>query len=134
MMVKLLRSNSAKLLSAASLFVALLLAGCTPQEPFGTISGKVTRDGSPVSDCRVLVYNTSSRRTIGCPVKEDGTFFYKKLVPGEYQAAVLQAPSYTAEQAPFDKRIPKKYRDRKTSGFEITVEEGDNQLDLAMDK
>ena len=53
-------------------------------------------------------------------VDATGTFEIEDIPFGDYQVIVGQMPSNNMEYV-FDKRIPKKYRDKKTSGITVSV-------------
>lgn len=120
-----------------ALFVACVLAwgGCDNNEaPTGKLLGAVSSSGEAVGDCIVSLYNPTSKRAIGGKVDDDGNFLIKKMPLGTYNIAVLQRTTNEATNEPFDKRIPAKYRDRKTSGFQVTISEGDNSVTLEMER
>ena len=98
----------------------------------GTLTGVVTYNDDPVGDCRVRLYQPDTRKYSGAKVDSDGKYTIPKLILGNYQVSIGQKPPTTLKDDPFDKRIPKKYRKEKTSGFEVVIVEGDNQLDLKM--
>jgi len=82
-----------------------LMVGCgEAPPPMGSLSGVVTSNGDKVSE----------------------------LPLGDYQLSVDQPPPMTLKDDPFDKRIPRRYRREATSGFEIVIEEGDNEIKLEM--
>ena len=41
-------------------------------------------------------------------------------------------PSNSAKNPPFDKRIPQKYRDRKTTDLKVEIKEGENPHEFKM--
>ena len=45
---------------------------------------------------------------------------------------VLQRTTNSPNPEPFDERIPMKYREARTSGFTVTIEEGENSIELKM--
>jgi len=110
-----------------------LMVGCgeTPP-PMGSLSGVVTSNGDPCGDCRVRIYHTQLRRYSGGVVDSEGKFKVSELPLGDYQVSVDQPPPMTLKDDPFDKRIPRRYRREATSGFEIVIEEGDNEIKLEM--
>ena len=113
--------------------LTLFVVGCGKSDPpLGTLTGVVTSNDVPVDDCRVRLYHPDTRRYSGAKVDSEGKFSIGKLTLGNYQVSVTQKPPTTMKNDPFDKRIPGKYRKAKTSGFEVVIVEGDNQLDLKM--
>ena len=115
-------------------FIVAITAGCSePKQPSGDLTGTVLSNGENVGDCIVSLYNLSTKKNVGGKVNEEGKFLITELSLGDYSIAVLQRTSNNPEPEPFDKRIPKKYRNRKTSGFEVTIVEGDNSTTLEME-
>lgn len=120
-------------------FVAVVLAvsfaiGCEPPKvPTGNLTGVVTSNGENVGDCVIALYNSTTKRTVGGKADETGKYKVQNIPLGNYVVSVLQRTSNSAVNEPFDKRIPAKFRDRKTSGFEVEIKEGDNQMDLKME-
>ena len=119
-----------------TLVVALLVlaTGCTDQkEPSCSLSGTVVADGSPIGDCKIGVYNLTSKKTKGTIVDGQGQFTFEELPLGEYEVMILLKPSNSPKDV-IDERIPQKFRDRKTSGITVSVVEGENKLDVDMSK
>lgn len=126
--------GSRTVLTLVAAFVIALLSGCSePAEPSGDLRGKVYSNGEVVGDCLAYVYSKTSKRTIGGKVNDEGEFEFLGLPLGECRVAVSQNTSSDPKGPPFDKRIPRKFRVTKTSGFVIDIKEGDNELDLKME-
>lgn len=87
-----------------------------------------------IGDCSVSIFNPISKRSIGGIVGADGAFEIKDIPLGEYQVSVTQKPNTGPTNAPFDKRIGRKFRDPDTSGISTKIEEGINsiEIDLAL--
>lgn len=121
-------------------FVLLLVSltfvfiGCSEKEPIGSLSGRIVSNGTAVGDCKVALFSDVTKLTVGAKVQADGTFELLELPLGEYSAIVLQKPNVTDKNAPFDKRIPRKFRDPKTSGISIKINEGPNDIEIDLGK
>lgn len=114
--------------------LALALAGCGPGEkPTGTVAGKVSYRGSPVTAGSV---NFLSKTGAAAIARVDATGQFKvdgPLEAGEYRvyaSAPLpepQAPGTKATGPPkFD--LPAKFRDPASSGVVVTVKAGPNDV------
>ena len=110
------------LLSAVFAMVAIPLAGCggPPPEPVGSLTGVVTSGGEICGDCNIAVYNPATLKSHGGRVDSEGRYEVKNLPFGEYTITMVQKPTNAVVEV-FDKRIPKKYRDPKTSGLAASV-------------
>jgi hypothetical protein len=114
--------------------VVLVLVGCQGK-PTGTVSGKVTHKGKPVTTGSVNLYwpekglghiaklSDSGAFTISEPV-EVGTYkFYVQPPPPE------QLPPGQVSKAP-TLAIPKKYQDGSTTDKTVEVKAGPNDLTI----
>lgn len=111
--------------------------GCTkeePTEPAGSLSGLVYSGVEPISKCRVKIFNKQTLNSFMINVAEGGKYEFKDIPLGDYSLAVVQEAWYEASEAPFDKRIPRRYRDVKKSGFTVLVEAGPTEYDIKMKK
>lgn len=118
---------------AVALFFSLAI-GCEPAKvPVGNLSGTVMSNGESVGNCVVGIYNAATKRTVGGKADATGSYLVKDIPPGDYSVFLVQKTSNGAVSDPFDKRIPAKFRDRKTSGFEVEIKAGDNEMDLNME-
>ena len=111
-------------LVAIPLAIALFtLSGCGGGKeivPVGSVSGTVKSDGEICGDCLMAVFNPQTKRSRSCRVGESGTYELKDLPFGDYEITMVQKPT-NEPIATFDKRIPKKYRDIKTSGLRVSI-------------
>ena len=117
-------------------FVAPLFMfnGCSrkPEPPAGELLGKVFSNDVLVGDCQVAIYNPTSMLSLGARVDGQGEFTIPKIPLGEYVVTFAQMSSNSAKNPPFDKRIPQKYRDRKTTDLKVEIKEGENPHDFKM--
>ena len=129
---------------AALVLLATAPTGCKNSKMFGTVSGKVTFQGEPVSEGLVLLTNTEQGIYVSAELRPDGSFDVVTaggfgLVPGTYQVAVtpprVEFPSDPREAPPIIREhpnIPAKYHDATTSELTFNVKEGENQLKVDM--
>jgi hypothetical protein len=123
---------------------SLALSGCGSEEVRGKITGKVTFQGKPLSEGRVLFSNDDKGIHMNGDVKSDGTYEIitakgAGLPLGKYLVSVCPQleplPSGIARVAPKHKEypnIPPKYREFQTSGLTLNVKEGVNQFSIDM--
>jgi len=110
------------------------LSGCggPPPEPVGSLTGLVTSGGQACGDCNIAVFNPATLKSHGGRVDAEGRYEIKNLPFGEYEITMVQRPSNAVVEV-FDKRIPRKYRDPKTSGLTASVTSNDPvELDIEM--
>ena len=117
-------SNNKWSLFAVAL-LTLSLSGCGDAVPdnLGALNGTLKSGGEACGNCLVRFFNSETSRSYGCKVEELGTF-EKELPFGEYQVAVVQEPTNDSKEV-FDKRIPKKYRNKTTSGLIVSITSGE---------
>jgi len=100
--------------------LSLTLSGCgePAKPPSGTLTGSVKSGGKICGNCRVALHNEKGSK--GLTVGESGTFEFKDVPFGDYKVTVYQKPTNDPVEV-FDKRIPRKYRQMKTSGLSISI-------------
>lgn len=130
--MNLVRVRSITFVAIAFVFSGAIGCG-PPPDPIGNLTGTVMSNGENVGDCVIALYSPTTKRTVGGRADDTGKYEVKEIPLGNYNVSVLQRPFNGAANEPFDKRIPQKFRDRKTSGFEVEIKEGENQLDLNME-
>jgi hypothetical protein len=122
----------------------LLLYGCSSGEVRGRISGRVTFEGKPVAEGRVVFTNNQKGIHMTAKIKADGRYEVRTakgagLPLATYQVFVSPPPT-EAVTGVFNQKlpvkecadIPPKYRDAATSGLTLTLTEGENRLDIEM--
>ena len=106
--------------------------------PTGTVTGKVTSDGKPVTGGSVW-FHTAGQIGFG-EIGPDGVYSmswntggqHGEQVPiGEYRIAI-HPPEVGGGSTQDHPNFPKKYADPSTSGLNRTVAEGENTFDLEM--
>jgi len=136
-----------KYCSAILALSLLCVAGCGgSSEPQGTLSGTVTYNGEPVTEGVVVFSSSEASYGAQAEIGSDGTYALRTyeggVPPGTYQAAVLP-PTITlpdTEDSPGGEalkevdNIPQKYRSTKSSELTVTINEGDNTFDIAMEE
>ena len=137
-------------LAVGCLLTAVLLCGCAKEGmPRGTVTGKVTLAGIPVSPATIRFENAAAGIALAAEIGPDGAYevrTYKDigLPPGSYKVAIapgsMKAPANIplagSEAAPplGTPAFAAKFHSTETSGLEIDVKEGENppfDFDLA---
>ena len=127
---------------------SLAIAGCSggpPKPVVGDVTGKVTLDGSPFGEGRVVFKDSTTAIEAVAELKPDGTFQVVTpdggLQVGKYDVAVQSPPpaplspmeaAKGVPEAADTSKIPKIYRDFATSGFKAAVASGKNNFDFEM--
>jgi len=128
---------------AACLFAAVAafaLAGCGPST--GTIEGKVTLNGQPVTDLTVN-FVSANGDIVSATVGPDGAYTATGILTGDTKVTVtpMSDTSMDAQQAikkgKAEPGAPKvkinpKYLDSNTSGLALTVKSGKNPFDIPL--
>ena len=137
-MTDMLTKQRTSLLGATvCLLSCALAAGCGSNRTLGRVSGRVTLDGRPCGGVIVVFGCVEQRAFIKADVGEDGTYAAQMaeghgLPVGTYEVSIRPAPPTDWSRPPRVVPIPQRYRDPKTSGLSLTVEEGENRFDVAM--
>jgi hypothetical protein len=119
-------------------------SACDRGPPQGKVFGKVTSAGQPLSAGMVVFSNAERGVHINAPVQPDGSYQLHTargigLPLGAYQVAVnspMSQPAMPGAPAPPPRprvNIPSKYTRPATSGLTLTVVEGENPFDIAME-
>ncbi|WP_339728932.1 carboxypeptidase-like regulatory domain-containing protein [uncultured Gimesia sp.] len=148
--------NQPKQVFMSGLVLATLcLVGCgggstLPEGDTGTVTGKVTFNGKPVSEGASIVFLHKDKGiTASSAIAADGSYALRMrredaILVGDYQIGVtpptVELTPAEAEAVNTGKElpekewpeIPKKYRNPETSGVTFTVKAGENTFDLDM--
>ena len=119
------------LLAIALFTVSLVGCGDSAPETSGTLTGTVKSGGEVCGDCTIAIYNPKTLLRRGCIVGESGKFELKDVPFGDYEVTVSQKPTNAAKEV-FDKRIPKKYRSKKTSELSVSITSAEAVLNIEM--
>ncbi len=132
---------------AALVCCSLVLVGCGggagKAKPTGSVTGKVTLNGTPLANGTVVFFAAKAGDTAAGVLKSDGSYslMYMKgfSVPaGDYRVAVTPGTPDTTAPDPTDlmkapekyevkpSDIPEKFRNPDTSGLIAVVKEGSN--------
>ncbi|MDB5339948.1 MAG: hypothetical protein JWN70_5567 [Planctomycetaceae bacterium] len=119
------------------LLAGMLLSGCGGSgKPEGSVAGKVTYNGNPVTSGTVNFLSTAG---VGAQAKINNGAYQVNgpLATGEY--SVYVAPPLPTPQPPGTKpvpppkfEVPAKYQDAKQSGLKVTVKAGRNDLPVTI--
>jgi len=132
------RLNFIKSFSAILLMTAAV--GCSSSEPRGTVKGKVTLDGSPLSSGVVTFMSSEGYAATGDIGPDGGFSLAGELPPGSYVVSVAppaltQAPG--TDGAPAEAQIertpiPNVYWNETTSGLVKEVADGENDVAIEL--
>ena len=142
------RGGVSPLIHLVVLGCAVLLAGCDQQESIGTVAGKVTIDGQPLTAGSVVFSNQTAGISIQANLGPGGAYQVRShdkagLPPGSYRVAVTPTVIGNGETPLAGKPLPEappllipvKYNDVKTSGLTAEVKAGENKpFDFALVK
>lgn len=143
--------HSRQLLSSVLGLGLLFCLGCfgadaqppSPAGPKGTVTGKVTHEGKPVTT-GLVTFDSGKGYVAGAPLKPDGTFELKgpdgNAVPvGKYNVGVSPPPaatpaagSTTMPPPPKIEGVPEKFYNPQTSGVTVEIKEGQQNLDVVL--
>lgn len=102
-------------------FVAILLltvSGCASEEPRGSVTGKVSVNGVPLSEGTIYFENQTKGVALTGQIKSDGSFKLAShqgagLIVGSYQVAISpEAMLMSADEIPLVGKNPRKPNDR----------------------
>ena len=123
---------------------ACLLAGCGPSKaPSGTVSGKITLEGQPLTAGVVTLVNSAAGTGASAELDASGNYRIAGELPTGPYEVMIQAPAPppplpASPGAPLPPtpalkvNIPAKFHDAKTSGLSVTVKAGANTADFSL--
>ena len=136
------------------LLAATILQGCGPTGPdlgpMGLVSGKVTRENSPITNATITFTNPKSGQVASANLQEDGTYTMSLagrndgMPVGKYLVYLLPdlaklkegETDYSRDRSPYNPdiapEIAMKYRDETASGLVADVVEGENVFDYEL--
>ena len=115
-----------------------LLAGCGSSKPVGSVKGTVTLNGQPYADAAVAFLSLETGQAASADIQPGGTFQLEKPLPtGSY--TVYLAPkvgpqSDEPKPVSIDKAVPDKYWSEASSDIKVDVKEGDNDVQVQLNK
>ena len=115
------------------------VAGCTKQDPVGTVKGSVTVKGKPYTDASVMIVSLATGQGGTAEIDANGNYELKTPIPvGDYSVyfAPKAIPAAEASAAPLpmvqDKKIPDKYWDEASTDLKLSLKEGANDFPIAI--
>jgi hypothetical protein len=137
-----------RLVRQSRLWTVLLIAalGCSPGEELGRISGVVTFENQPLERGVVMFANQANGVYMTAPIQANGAYSVEMakgsgLPLGEYQVAVAPppldhpiGPILNPPQATDEPQFPLKYRSWDTSPLRVTIERGNNVLNIQLEE
>ncbi|MDB5339162.1 MAG: hypothetical protein JWN70_4781 [Planctomycetaceae bacterium] len=135
--------TSSSIIRRTALVVLLggLLAGCSaasapPAGTFGNVMGKVKFKGQPVKEGQVVFQDAAGSPPATAFVGHDGMYVMTGpgggLKPGTYAVTVTPLPAPAGKPPADPADIPKKYRDKATSGLTYELKEGASTYDIEL--
>ena len=113
-------------------------AGCgAKDQPTGSVVGKVTYNGQPLTTGVVTFINEKAGSGASGEIDSSGAYRITSLRTGEYRVAIHRQPPPMLEgprqgTGAWKLDIPEKYQAHRTSGLTATVKEGKNTADFAL--
>jgi len=117
----------------------LLLTGCAPSIPVGTVSGTVSFDGKAYDESALIFLDPSTGQAASVDIAPGGTFaFEQPLQVGTYNIylAPKSVPDESAEPSAVkvDSTVPPKYWNESTTDITAPVVEGTNTITVELKK
>jgi hypothetical protein len=111
--------------------------GCGAKAPpTGSVSGKVTYKGQPLTTGVVTFINEKAGSGASGEIDASGSYWIASIRTGEYNVAVQQCPPSPSAgpeaKGSWKLNIPDKYQALETSGLTAMVKEGKNTADFAL--
>lgn len=112
------------------------LGGCgSGGPPSGTVSGKVTLNGQPLSAGVVVFTNSAAGVGASASLDERGIYHLPSIPAGSYDVAIQPPPPPPPEEMPQVRPkspIPDPFRDPETSPLKATINQGQNTADFPL--
>jgi hypothetical protein len=112
------------------------LDGCgSGGPPSGTVSGKVTLNGQPLSDGVVVFTDSAAGVGASASLNERGIYHLPSIPVSSYDVAIQPPPAPPPDEMPKvlpKSPIPEPFRDAETSPLKATVNQGPNTADFSL--
>ena len=128
-----------------AVFLGFLVCGFWPigcgssGPPTGSLSGRVTYNGQPLTTGVITFVNEKTGIGDGCDLDSSGSYRISSIQVGEYRVALQGHPpppeppqSLKQGQKSWKLNIPAEYQAPQTSGLTATVKKGKNVVDFAL--
>ncbi len=114
------------------------IAGCGKSTPVGTVSGKVTLNDAPYVNADLVFLSLETGQGGTAQIQSDGSFKMTDPLPvGTYKvylAPKLSETTAEAQPVTIDASVADKYWNEASTDISVTVNEGDNSVDVKLTK
>lgn len=121
---------------AAVLFLSL--AGCSQEDPMGTVKGKVQLNGKPYAeDVSVIFMNMQTGQAASANIDSSGNFELEPLPLGTYNvflAPMIEEGYVDPKPLKNDRSVPQKYWSEATTDISYDVTDGINEMTVDLKK
>jgi len=128
-----------KLLVCSLLMATLLITGCPSsnrdKRESGSLKGTVTTTHGAATHGTVRLYSPSSAELFTAALDDSGNYLLERVPVGEYGVEIvpeIQGLGEGSSQAPAT-QIAVKYRSSATSGIQVSIKKGQNELNLKLE-
>jgi hypothetical protein len=130
-------------LIALAVLAAVLATGCRAKFPTAPVTGLVTLDGKPLTRGKVVfihetapvsgegVIGPDGRYKLDAPVGNCRIAVQCRELPNNDLPREMRTPSYYMSMRSL---IPERYEDHMRNGLKLTVQDGNNTMDLPLTK
>lgn len=128
-----IRLTRCRVLPVLMVLMGLGLTGCGSSKPSGSVTGKVSMDGKPVTNGSVVFSSSTKGSAAEGKLDSAGAFNLTDSLPvGDYVVTVKPPPAGAplgapAAPPPAKSDIPEKYRSEAKSDLKFTIKAGANQ-------
>ena len=129
--------NTALPLRLTLLAALMVCIGCSREPPTGSVAGKVSYQGNPLTVGTILLVNPATGIGANAVLDASGGFRIEGVRTGDYQVAIQRPPAPPPDEMAAGKEwtpspVPDKYQVPDTSGLTVTINEAENTADFAI--
>lgn len=117
-----------------------LILGCgSGGIPAGSLSGTVTMEGTALTSGTVTLVNQDAGHGASAELDASGNFLIESLPTGSYHVAIQSAAIPSPEEMergakPVQLGIPGRYSNPETSDLSVSIEQGENTVELKLQR